>query len=170
MSTPVRADRSDLQAIIRLCQRAIVAPPSAKELEDALFAGEQPATVFAIPERGVAAVVECDDGPHLRLLAVDPSARGQGLGHALLQAAEDWARGEGHEILITGADPPYFLWPGVPSAETALHCLLERRHYARAETNFNMHVDLSSIPDDPGGYSLATAFDREEVDAFASDH
>jgi GNAT superfamily N-acetyltransferase len=33
-----------------------------------------------------------------------------------------------------------------------------------------MHVDLSSIPDDPGGYSLATALDRAEVDAFMSDH
>lgn len=170
MSTPVRADRSDLQAIARLCQRAIAAPPSAKEIEDALFAGEQPATVFAIPERGVAAVVECDDGPHLRLLAVHPSARRQGLGQHLLQAAEDWAREEGHKTLITGADPPYFLWPGVPSSETALHCLLERRHYARAETNFNMHVDLSTIPGDPGGYRLATALDREEIDAFMIDH
>lgn len=145
-------------------------PPSADELEDALFAAEQPATVFAIPERGVAAVVECDDGPHIRLLAVDPSARRQGLGQALLQAAEDWARDEGHTTLVTGADPPYFLWPGVPSTETALHCLLERRHYARAETNFNMHVNLSTLPGDPGGYSLAGAVDRAEVDAFMSAH
>jgi predicted N-acetyltransferase YhbS len=170
MSTPVRADRSDLRAITELCQRAIAAPPSPQELEDALFAAEQPATVFAIPERGVAAVVECDDGPHLRLLAVDPSARRQGLGHALVQAAEDWARQEGHTTLVTGADPPYFLWPGVPSAETALHCLFERRHYARAESNFNMHVDLSTIPDDPGGHGLASALDRAEVDAFMSNH
>jgi GNAT superfamily N-acetyltransferase len=170
VSTPVRADRSDLQAIVRLCQRAIEAPPSAKEIEDALFAAEQPATIFAIPERGVVAVVECADGPHIRLLVVDASARRQGLGQHLLQAAEDWARDEGHNALITGADPPYFLWPGVPSTETALHCLFERRHYARAETNFNMQVDLSTIPDDPGGYSPATALDREEVDAFMSDH
>ena len=170
MSTPARADRSDLEAIARLCARSIAAPPSTKELEDALFAAEQPATVFAIPERGVAAVVECDDGPHLRLLTVDPAARRQGLGQQLLQAAEDWARQGGHTTLITGADPPYFLWPGVPSTETGLHCLLERRHYARAETNFNMRVDLSGIPDDAGGYSLATALDRAEVDAFMSDH
>lgn len=170
MSTPVRADRSDLQAIARLCERAIATPPSPAELEDALFAEEQPAAVFAIPERGVAAVVQCDDGPHLRLLAVDPAARRQGLGRHLLEAAEDWAREEGHKVLITGADPPYFLWPGVPSAETALHCLLESRHYTRAETNFNMRVDLSTIPDDPGGYGLATTIDRAEVDAFMSDH
>jgi len=106
MSTPVRADRSDLEAIARLCQQSITAPPSANELDGALFAAEQPATVFVVPERGVAAVVECDDGPHLRLLAVNPSARRQGLGQHLLQAAEDWARQEGHTVLITGADPP----------------------------------------------------------------
>ncbi len=170
MSTPVRAELRDLQAIIQLCRRSIDAPPSAEELEDALFAEEQAATVFAIPERGVVAVVECDDGPHIRLLAVDPSVRGQGLGHALLRTAEDWAREQGHTTLITGADPPYFLWPGVPSDETTLHCLLERRHYARAETNFNMHVDLSAIPEDPGDTSLATDVDRAEVDAFMSEH
>ena len=170
MSTPVRADRSDLEAIARLCQQSITAPPSANELDGALFAAEQPATVFVVPERGVAAVVECDDGPHLRLLAVNPSARRQGLGQHLLQAAEDWARQEGHTVLITGADPPYFLWPGVPSGETALHCLLERRRYARTETNFNMHVDLSAVPKDPGGYALATQLDRSEVDAFMDHH
>lgn len=170
MSTPVRADRSDIQEITHLCERAVASPPTAKELEDALFTQEQPATVFAIPGRGVAAVVECDDGPHVRLLAVDPGARRQGLGRHLLQAAEDWARDQGHETLITGADPPYFLWPGVPSTETGLHCLLEGRHYARAETNFNMHVDLSTIPDDPGISALATAADRTEVDAFMSNH
>ena len=170
MSTPVRADRSDLGAIDRICQRAIAGAPSAEELKGALFADEQPATIFLVPERGVAAVVECDDGPHLRLLAVDPSDRRQGLGHALLQAAEDWARDEGHATLITGADPPYFLWPGVPSAETALHCLLERRHYGRAETNFNMLVDLERIPGDPGGHDLATADDRDAVDAFMAEH
>lgn len=170
MSETLRADRSDLLTIVRLCERSIAAPPSAKELEGALFAPEQPATVFVIPERGVAALVECDDGPHLRLLAVDPSARRQGVGKHLLQLAEDWARDEGHKTLITGADPPYFLWPGVPSTETGLHCLLESRHYARAETNFNMRVDLLAIPDDAGGYGLATDLDRAEIDAFMSEH
>lgn len=170
MSETRRADRSDLEAIVQLCERSITAPPAAKELEDALFAPEQPATIFVIPERGVVALVECDDGPHLRLLAVDPSARRRGVGNHLLQVAEDWARDEGHKMLITGADPPYFLWPGVPSTETGLHCLLEARHYGRGETNFNMHVDLSAIPDDAGGYSLATALDRAEIDAFMGEH
>ncbi len=93
-----------------------------------------------------------------------------GLGLALLQAAEEWAAGAGHSSLATGADPPYFLWPGVPSSATALICLLERRHYGRADTNFNMDVDLLAIPDDPGGHSRAGDGDAAELDAWMAAH
>ena len=169
-TAPARLGRSDLERITQLCRRAVVSPPSVDELEGALFAEQQPAVVMGDPSKGVVATVECDDGPHIRLLAVDPAARGRGLGRALLQAAEEWARSAGHTSLITGADPPYFLWPGVPSTETALLCLLERRHYARAETNFNMDVDLLALPEDPGGHCLATAADRDELEAWLSTH
>jgi predicted N-acetyltransferase YhbS len=165
-----RLDRSDLEAIAQLCRRAVVSPPSVDELGGALFTEQQPAVVMGDPAAGIVATVECEDGPHIRLLAVDPAARGRGLGQALLQAAEDWARAAGHTSLVTGADPPYFLWPGVPSTETALLCLLERRHYARAETNFNMDVDLRSLPEDPGGHRLATMSDHDELDAWMSTH
>ena len=126
-------------------------PPAPDELEGALCADDQPAIVFGDLDTGVVALAECDDGPHIRLLAVDPAARGRGLGHALLQAGRGLGAAQaGHQALVTGADPPYFLWPGVPSSNTALLCLLERRHYSRTEANFNMDVDLTAIPDDPG--------------------
>jgi predicted N-acetyltransferase YhbS len=165
-----RLDPSNLDGIARLCQRAVVDAPSKEELGGALFAADQPAVVLGNPGAGVVATVECDDGPHIRLLAVEPSARGRGLGHALLQAAEDWAGAAGHRSLVTGADPPYFLWPGVPSTETSLLCLLERRHYARSETNINVDVDLTQIPGDPGGHHLAGAGDADELDGFMSAH
>ncbi len=92
------------------------------------------------------------------------------MGHALLEAAERWAREAGHPALIAGADPPYFLWPGVPSEETALLCLLERHHWHRAETNFNMDIDLTAIPDDPGGHDLAGADDFDELDQWTATH
>jgi GNAT superfamily N-acetyltransferase len=169
----IRADRlgpAELHAISDLCHRALADAPSPHELEGALFADEQPAVVLGDPDRGVVAVVECDDGPHVRLLAVDPSARRQGHGHALLGAAEDWSRAAGHTRLTTGADPPYFLWPGVPSTEIGLLSLLERRHYGRADTHFNMDVDLGAIPDDPGGHAPARPAERDEVDAFMATH
>ncbi len=165
-----RLGRSDLEAISDLCNRALADPPSAQELDEALFTEDQPAVVMGDPQRGLLAAVECDDGAHIRLLVVDKPARRQGVGRSLLQAAESWARGAGHTALITGADPPYFLWPGVPSSETGLLCLLERRHYHRAETNFNMDVELATIPDDPGGHKLASPADYDELDAWMATH
>ncbi|MBV8463408.1 MAG: GNAT family N-acetyltransferase [Acidimicrobiales bacterium] len=170
MTAPARLERPAGGAIAALCRRSVVDPPSVDELDGTLFAPDQPAVVLGDPATGVVAVVGCDDGAHIRLLAVDPSHRQRGLGHGLVQAAEDWARAEGHRSIITGADPPYFLWPGLPSAETALVCLFERRHYNRAETNFNMDVDLLDLPDDPGGHRMAGPEDADEVDAWMAAH
>jgi predicted N-acetyltransferase YhbS len=165
-----RLGPSDLGAVAAFCRRSVRDAPTAEELEGALFAPDQPAVVLGDPMVGVVAVAECSDGPHIRFLAVDPEHRGRGHGRKLVGAAEDWARGAGHHSLITGADPPYFLWPGVPSTETALLCLFERLHYSRAETNFNMDVDLAAIPVDPGGHQVAGPGDRDEVDAWMETH
>ncbi len=54
--------------------------PRPTELEGALFTEDQPAIILGDPARGVVAVVECEDGPHVRLLVVDKPARGQGDG------------------------------------------------------------------------------------------
>jgi predicted N-acetyltransferase YhbS len=171
MSTPpAQLGRSHLDAIADLCGRALTDPPTTEEIDGALFTEDQPAIVLGDPARGVVAIVVCDDGPHIRLLVVDEPARGHRLGHSLLEAAENWSRAEGHSVLITGADPPYFLWPGVPSTETGLLCLLERRHYNRSDTNFNMDVDLAAIPADPGGHELAGPDDFAEVDQWMATH
>ena len=98
-------------------------------------------------------------------------ARGQGHGHALLKAAEDVRRARrANRSSLVGADAPYFLWPGAPSTETALLCLLESRHYGRVETNFDMDVDLGAIPDDPGGHRLARPGERDEIDTWMARH
>ena len=144
--------------------------PTTDELDGALFAPEQPALVLGDPGVGVVATVETDDGSHVRLLAVDPGARGRGHGHALLEAAEVAARAGGGRSLTVGADAPYYLWPGVPTSATAMLCLLERRHYSRVDTNFDMTVELGALPDDPGGHVVATADDRAEIDAWTAAH
>jgi len=160
----------ELPAVVDLCRRSIADAPTPTEIEAALVAPEQPSVIFGDPATGVVAAVECDDGAHIRLLVVDPAARGAGMGHALLGAAEDWARAQGLPRIVTGADPPYFLWPGVPRTETALLCLLERRHYARGESNFNMRIHLDAVPPDPGGHRMAARNDRTAVDAWAGMH
>ncbi len=165
-----RLDASDLDAIADLCRRSLADAPSRDELEGALFVDDQPVAVFGEAGSAVVAVAECEEGLHIRLLVVDPARRGQRFGHALLDAAEDWVRSSGHASLQVGADPPYFLWPGAPSTEIELLCLLERRHYVRVEANFNMDVDLHAILPDPGGHVLAQPHDHAEVDDWMACH
>jgi GNAT superfamily N-acetyltransferase len=161
-----RLDRSALGAIASLCRTAVLDPPPVDELERALFAPDQPAIVRGDPATGVVATVEGDGGGYIRLLAVAPEHRGRGIGRQLLAAAEADARAMGARSLTTGADAPYYLWPGVDTRELGLLCLLERAKYARVETNFNMDVDLAAIPDDPGGWSVAGADVRDELAAW----
>jgi mycothiol synthase len=165
-----RLDRDALDAIATLCTRGVVQPPSRDELAGALFALDDAAVVRGDPRVGVVATVRGADGAHIRLLVVDPDARGRGHGHELVAAAEADAVDLGAGSITTGADPPYYLWPGVPSTATGLMCLFERHHYSRVEANFDMRVDLGSIPDDPGGYEPATAGQRDEIDRWMGAH
>ncbi|MGA2522471.1 MAG: GNAT family N-acetyltransferase [Acidimicrobiales bacterium] len=170
MSAPPLLGRDDLRDIGALCRRSIPDAPTVDELDGALFSPDQPCVVRGDPAVGVVATVEVAGATHVRLLAVDPSARRRGHGQALVEAAETQARAAGTPSLTFGADPPYFLWPGVPSTATALLCLLERRHYSRVDTNFDMTVELAQIPDDPGGHALARAGERDEVDRWTAAH
>jgi GNAT superfamily N-acetyltransferase len=170
VTEPALLDRNALPAIAALCQRGIRDAPSVDELDGALFAPDQPAVVRGDPQIGVVATVADGAAAYIRLLVVDPAARGRGHGHALVNAAHADARASGCTSVTVGADAPYFLWPGVPSTEVAMLCLLERHRYARAETNFDMTIDLATLPADPGGHELAPAADRDEVDAFTTTH
>jgi GNAT superfamily N-acetyltransferase len=137
-----------LADIAALCARSLSTPPSLDELRRALFAPDQPAVVRFAPGTGVVAVVTDGIDGYIRLLLLDPAHRGHGLGHDLLRAAEDDLAGA--RVITVGADAPYFLFPGVPVNETSLCCLLERHHYGREETNYNIDIDLTDLPPDPG--------------------
>ncbi len=157
-----------VDAIAALCARSIPRAPSVDELSRTLFAEDQPAVVRFDPELGVVAVVRDEHEGHIRLLVLDPARRGRGRGHDLLRAAEDDL--EGARVITVGADPPYFLFPGVPVEETALCCLLERHHYAREETNYNIDIELGALPPDPGVAVEPRAEDRPELDRWMVRH
>jgi mycothiol synthase len=163
-----RLDADATSAIAALCARALERPPSADELAGALFAPDQPTTVRGDPSTGVVVSVPSVEGGYLRLLVVDPAEQGKGHGTRLLEAAEaDLCAGRTAPTTITvGADPPYYLFAGVETTQTAMLCLLERRRYFRHEANFNMDVDLTELPPDPDGPYLAGADERDEVEGW----
>jgi predicted N-acetyltransferase YhbS len=166
----------DLVAIAALCDRSLADAPAADELERTLFAAEQPATVLGDPDVGLIATVagvEATGGTgqgFVRIIVVAPEHRGRGLGRELLARGEAELRAAGLSSVTIGADAPFYLWPGVEAREIGLLCLLERMKYQRTEANFNMDLDLSGIPPDPGGWAVATAQDRDEVGEWAARH
>jgi GNAT superfamily N-acetyltransferase len=157
-----------VDAIAALCRRSLADPPAADEITGTLFAPDQPSIVRGDPDVGVVATAEIDGQGFIRLLVVDPAHRRCGHGHALLEAAE--ADLSGLPSVTVGTDAPYFLFPGVESTEIGMLVLLERHHYDRGEANFNMAVDLRTLPPDPGGYTVATAEERDEVDDWMTTH
>lgn len=167
---------TDLVAISALCDRSLIDPPTTDELERTLFAPEQPAALRGHPDVGLIATVAglpatggTEQG-FVRLIVVAPQHRGRGVGRELLTLGEADVRAAGLGSVTIGADAPYYLWPGVEAGETGLLCLLERTKYQRTEANFNMDLDLATIPPDPGGWTAATAADRDEIEAWADRH
>jgi GNAT superfamily N-acetyltransferase len=157
-----------LEDIASFCARVVPRPPSTAELQRTLFAPDQPARVRFAPDIGVVAVVRDGDDGYVRLLFLEPSRRGQGLGHELLATAEHDLTGV--RAITVGADAPYFLYPGVPVEETALCCLLERHHYGREETNYNIDIDLSDLPPDQGLALVPRASQRREIEQWMGRH
>src|SRR5437867_3747859 len=160
---PLLGER-DLPAVAALCRRGLADAPDEDELAAAFFDPGQAATLRGDPDVGVVATVAGDAGGHIRLLVVDPAHRGRSHGHELLDQAE--ADLAGQPSVTVGADAPFFLFPGVETTQIAMLCLLERHHYWRAEANFNMPVDLTALPDGPGGGHIAQPDERGEVAAW----
>ncbi|MGO9341734.1 MAG: hypothetical protein ACLP6E_04335 [Acidimicrobiales bacterium] len=157
-----------LDAIQQLCARAFTPALRTRELAKTLFAPDQPAVVRFSPAVGVVATVRDRDSASVRLLAVDPSNRRTGNGHRLVEAAE--ADLDASAVITVGADPPYFLFPGVPSTQTALCYLLERHHFVREESNYNVVVELAELPAGDSEAEEPLSSERATIDAWSAEH
>jgi predicted N-acetyltransferase YhbS len=91
---------------------------------------------------GVAAV----SGPWLRLLAVAPAHRGQGVGSALLDAAEQAVAATGAAAVRVLDQPGNYLAPGIDVRNRETIAWLERRGYARHGERTNVLIDVRHNP------------------------
>jgi GNAT superfamily N-acetyltransferase len=91
--------------------------------------------------------VACMCGRWLRVLAVMPHARRQGIGGALLAACEAIARQEGAPRLRAVDQPGNYLAPGVDERNRETIAWLERRGFVRAgEPRENVLIDVRNNP------------------------
>lgn len=154
--------------IAALCARSMAKAPRTEEIERTLFAVDRPAVVRYQPGVAAVAVDRGEGNGFVKLLVLDPAHRGRGLGHVLLSTAEGDLTGA--KAVTVGADPPYFLFPGTPSTATALCCLLERHHYVREETNYNVDVALDDLPPEPPGPFEPGPSERDALEEWMARH
>ena len=162
------ADR--IEDVAALCHQSLEDAPSRRELADSFFSPQQDVVVRGRPGVGIVASVCVGEQGYVRLLGVVPEQRRRGHGSALLRDAEQDVAACGATSVQVGADPPFYLYPGVESTRTPMLCLLERHRYERTGANFNMDVDLDDLPEDPGGHEVATADMADEIAAWMRTH
>ena len=162
------ADR--LQDVSDLCRRCLPEPPTTDELAASLYSPNQLVTVRGEPGIGIVATVHEGTQGFIRLLGVDPAVRTRGHGTTLLRLAESDLSERGATSVQVGADPPFYLYPGVESSQTAMLGLLERHRYQRSGFNFNMAVDLDALAPDPGGHVVAAPDEYREVATWMRAH
>jgi GNAT superfamily N-acetyltransferase len=100
---------------------------------------------------------------YVKLLAVVPAARRQGLGRALLDAGAAWARDQGAETIALGASAPFYLWPGVDTSMTAMLGLVESAgfEFGRAALNMSAPTTFRTAP--PDGVEVRRALDDDDA-------
>jgi GNAT superfamily N-acetyltransferase len=121
-----------------LLVRRLASPPSGRRW-----------TVLATPDLdGVAFASTSGAGVgHIDLIAVDPAARGRGIGRALAEAAQEWLRSEGATEARFAGNPPCYAWPGIDVRYTPAACLAESLGYDRYRVAWNMTADVAAMGD-----------------------
>jgi GNAT superfamily N-acetyltransferase len=102
-----------------------------------------PAAAVGAWEAGTLVGVAAVSGNRIRILAVEPGARGRGVGGALLDACCATARAAGVTALRTLDQPGNYLAPGIDERNAAAIAWLERRGWRRhGEPRVNVLLDV----------------------------
>jgi GNAT superfamily N-acetyltransferase len=142
------AERSDLEAISTLCQRALILDLDAARLPALL--DDRPAHLRLVAVEGEAVVgfvtgSLADRTGHLDLLAVDPDRLRVGIGTALVEALQAAFRTAGATEAMVGGSADRYAWPGVDVRYTPAVCLFDKLGYQQRAEGTNMTVDLARL-------------------------
>jgi mycothiol synthase len=102
---------------------------------------------------------------YLRLVVVDPSRRGQGLGSQLLVAAESWLAGQGATSVVLAGEAPLYLWPGVDATDVATQALVLSADYDPVDSAVNMALPSTFRAPVPDGVAVVRLVDDADVAA-----
>jgi len=139
----VPADLADAQSVLlQSCHYDRASTVAAEKLFGAASGDPWRHTLGAYERQTLVGVVVVS-GRWLRLLAVLPSKRQQGIGQALLDAAETAARAAGEPTLRTLDQPGNYLAPGIHAQNADALAWLEKRGYVRVADNTNLITDVA---------------------------
>jgi predicted N-acetyltransferase YhbS len=141
--------------LARACAHDAAAPVAAEKLFGPA-AGHPGAHAFGAFRGAELAGVVAVSGPWIRLLAVDPDFRGQGVGSALLAAAEQAITAAGARTVHVLDQPGNYLAPGIDARHREAIAWLERRGYARRGERTNLLIGLRPDSLDQGVRLRAT--------------
>jgi GNAT superfamily N-acetyltransferase len=139
---------------------------------------EDPGIVLGTPDgrAAVSAVIRSFGDVRIgwvKLVVVAPEFQGQGLGDALLAAAESWAFDHGAAEVQLGGSAPFYLWPAVDVEMLGMLCLAESRGFEPSGSELNMALSTEFRARPPEGVTLRRVLDdhdRDLVQGFVSAH
>ena len=101
----------------------------------------------------------------IRLMVVHPERQRQGVGRALVGAAESWMVERGAVWGGLGAERPQYLFPGIDFTNVAALGLAEACGYEPADSSFNMSLPTSVRAPVPEGITVRRVVSDEDAAA-----
>ena len=99
----------------------------------------------------------------VKIVAVHPGRRREGVGRALLAELEAWAWQQGALAVTLGAAAPFYLWPGVDVRALAMSCLAEEAGYRDLGLALNMSVPATFRAPTPEGCTVERVLEDVDV-------
>jgi GNAT superfamily N-acetyltransferase len=147
-ATLAALEPADLAAACDVLHAACEHDKASLVAEEKLFGASPRGTPQAIAARkgGILIGVAATCGDRIRVLAVHPAARGEGIGGQLLKACEEqiWKNAARRARLLD--EPGNYLAPGIDLQNADTIRWLERKGYVCRDKHVNLLVDVKSNP------------------------